>query len=870
MLVFAPAVSPARPLFRRAASALGALGLLACGASDSQTNADIGAGGTLAAAGSTAGHAAGGNAGDAAAGGDAGGRAAGGSAGLAAGGVAGEATAGASGESPVGPTEDGSLFVAGPGVQAWNWGTGILNVDYDSYLSKQDLVYSEPNANPLYGLTVGNGRVGAMVWSENGLTMQVGGVDLAEQSTFGAGLVSLQTTPALDAGAGNFEQRLDLYDGTLVTRYGDDRVVTILGSPKSEVLGIHVEDARAGVTTATIDLSLWDVSALVNHAAAPDLNTWKTVTSFAEDDIAGFSRGQTDSKNFGYTLAATVEGADFTTEQVGGDHVRLHITPSPSYTVWLVAASRLNAANHDSVTEAHSALAAVGTAGHDATHTAFTNFWHDFWGKSFVQFSDDSGDADYLEAFYYLSTYVIAAGGYGNYPVHFINGVFRATHDDTKWSNAYWYWNQRDVYHSFLASNHPELVDTFNNLYARNQGALRAFTQTRYGSDGIWVPETMGFDGNADGTVGSDYTQDILSTATEVALNMYDQYRYTGDADYLQNVAYPFLRDAANLYVDLFTYDNGSDRYTMQSSNSHETYWDVQNAITDLVSVRKLFPIVVQVSQELGLDEAARVDWNTLLAKVVDYPGNGEVYLPHTPPLTATKNGENVACELIWPYGVTGLGAPDYDRAVATFNARPFPYGNVWANDAIQAARLGLGDQAYQGMKTMIDRYQNYPNGFTTNTNGVFEYWGVHLIALNESLLHSHDEKIRVLPALPGLDGLTTRFTLAAKGGFLVSAEREPGEETKYVGIKSLNGEQAIVVNPWPGQEVQVVNMLDDSIVTSTADPEITFETQVSGAYALQRTTQPLSDLDYGHIESATGANDGVKSLSGTSSTLGM
>jgi hypothetical protein len=125
----------------------------------------------------------------------------------------------------------------------------------------------------------------------------------------------------------------------------------------------------------------------------------------------------------------------------------------------------------------------------------------------------------------------------------------------------------------------------------------------------------------------------------------------------------------------------------------------------------------------------------------------------------------------------------------------------VWANDAIQAARLGLGEQAYQGMKTMLGKYQNYPNGFTNNTNGVFEYFGVHLSATNESLLQSYNDKLRVYPAVPNDAGFVGRFTLAAKGGFLVSSEREAGE-TKYVGIKSLNGNPATVSNPWGTQEI--------------------------------------------------------------------
>ena len=35
-------------------------------------------------------------------------------------------------------------------------------------------------------------------------------------------------------------------------------------------------------------------------------------------------------------------------------------------------------------------------------------------------------------------------------------------------------------------------MKTFNNLYARNLSPLKAYTQTQYGNDALWVPETMG------------------------------------------------------------------------------------------------------------------------------------------------------------------------------------------------------------------------------------------------------------------------------------------------------------------------------------------------------------------------------------------
>ncbi|MDT7805843.1 MAG: alpha-L-fucosidase 2, partial [Actinomycetota bacterium] len=611
------------------------------------------------------------------------------------------------------------VAVAATGDAAFSSSAGRLDVDYAAYLAKHDIVYNRPNTDPDYGLTVGNGRTGAMAWQANGLTMQVSNVDASQQTAFGAGLVNLATTPAMDSGYSTYQQRLSLYDGTLTTKYDSNRTVTVMGRPGSEVMGIHVDDTRGGVSAVTLELSLWDVANLGNSGDVPDINTWRQVSSYADASGAGFSRGQTDAQKFGYTLAATVEGANYSASVVNNSRVRLTITPTSSYTVWFTASTRLNAPGNNSVTQAKNALSAVKSAGYQNTYTAYRTWWHNFWSKSFVQYGGLGGDADYLENVYYLSTYLIAAGGYGNYPYHFINGVFRATGDQTKWSNAYWYWNQRDVYNSFLASNHTDLMNTFNNLYSRNYNALKSYTQTRYGVDGLWVPETMGWDGNARGTVGSDYTKNILSTGYEAAYNMYLQYRYTNDDSYLRNVAYPFIRETAKFYSRMLSVDS-SGKYYMASSNAHETYWNVPNAITDLAAVRSIFPIALQVSQQLGADASLRPEWQRVLDNLVAYPQQNGAYQPHQPPLSPTRNNENVASELIWPYNVTGIGAPDYQTALNAWNSRPFPYGNVWANDAVQAARLGLGDQTFTGMKRMLQQYQNYPNGFTSNTNGVF------------------------------------------------------------------------------------------------------------------------------------------------------
>jgi hypothetical protein len=366
--------------------------------------------------------------------------------------------------------------------------------------------------------------------------------------------------------------------------------------------------------------------------------------------------------------------------------------------------------------------------------------------------------------------------------------------------------------------------------------------------------------------VGSDYTKNILSTGTEAAFNMYLQYRYSNDANYLRNTAYPFMRDVVRFYAAKLTRD-GSGKYSMASSNAHETYWNVPGAITDLAAVRSLFPVTIQASQSLGLDADLRTQWQNILDNLAPYPTDGSAYLPHTPPIAQTRNDENVASEAIWPYNTTGIGAPDYQTALNTWNRRPFPYDNVWANDAIQAARLGLGDQAYNGMKTMLQKYQAYPNGLTDNTNGVFEYLGVHLSVLNESLLQSYNDKIRVFPAVPSDSSFAGKFTLLAKNGFLVSSERESGE-IKYVGLKSLYGSSATVVNPWGSQQVRVRRVSDNAIVTTSSSGELTFPTSANTVYVVERTAKPLSS--YSSTRLTGTANQDVKSLRNTSSTLGL
>jgi hypothetical protein len=179
---------------------------------------------------------------------------------------------------------------------------------------------------------------------------------------------------------------------------------------------------------------------------------------------------------------------------------------------------------------------------------------------------------------------------------------------------------------------------------------------------------------------------------------------------------------------------------------------------------------------------------------------------------------------------------------------------------------LGLGDEIPKGLKLLIGTYQTYPNGLTNDANGRFEYLGSHLAAISESLLQSYDDRIRAFPAVPSQPDFVGRFSLLARGGFLVSSEYEKGG-VKYMAIKSLYGNTATIMNPWGSERLRVKRGIGNETVLVTVRQEFTFDTTAGTLYIIERAATPLRE--YPH-ERLTGiANGDAKRLTGSPAMLG-
>lgn len=187
----------------------------------------------------------------------------------------------------------------------------------------------------------------------------------------------------------------------------------------------------------------------------------------------------------------------------------------------------------------------------------------------------------------------------------------------------------------------------------------------------------------------------------------------------------------------------------------------------------------------------------------------------------------------VFPSGLIGLnqkGSNLFDIATTT----TLLYGREitgWDPVPVVLARLGMKDELAKDLNNFPARWQIYCNGWghwglegevnkdaelffrtnmvkdAANPEGEkfpFPMWpfrhmsmesmSVLATAMNESLLQSYDGTIRVFPAFPS--DRRGRFTLHARGGFIISSEVNSGK-IEWIGIKSLKGNICRIEIPW-------------------------------------------------------------------------
>ncbi len=754
-----------------------------------------------------------------------------------------------------------------------------LQTDPAALVARNDVVYCRPAVYAHEGMPVGNGRLCAMVRNTDGIDIQLTHADNIAQQT-SSGRLHISATPSLLGTVGDFTARQSLYDGTVQTRCAGDAgtwTSTVTVVPNSDVLAVRV----AGKFVPGVKLSVW----LENWRTSATL--LKSEDGFTEElpawNAPQFNRKMALVMRADCPMAPAPIPARAEPREIG-----LLLTPTvqangaTAFTVYV--ANPIVKPDENPATLAARELEIVLARGWDANRVASAARWHDFWSRSFVYLHSADGVGDYLENLWYLHLYWMGCMGEGVYPAKFNGGAFLEHDDSRSWGSSYWYQNTRELYWPLTTANHLELCAPFRYLYLSTLDASRKLAKDFYHKKGIQVEETLAINGSGDKAYTTS-TMLYLTSGLEAALQMYDQAVYAHDDALLRRDVYPMLKEAVDFYLD-YARKGDDGLYHIAPTTARETYQDVQDGMTDLCALRTALPLLLHDSARWSIDADRRAQWAEFLAHLAPLPlmppndAYAPCVIPPTPPVsdnpniaaayakmlayistsyTKYCNSENVALDVVHPFGLVGLSSDPTERKLAeiAYANRPFKGGGGWDSSPIWAARLGLADAFVNAQLAHARSTQTSPQGFwyspsiTVFANNVpdcpyFDAPGVNATATNEALLQSYNEEIRVWPAAPA--GWSGAFTLRAKTGFLVTSERSLGL-TRYVALTSLFGDRCRLVNPWPGEMATVI--CGTTVVMKSDKPALEFPSKAGQHYLVQRVAAPVTGMAFAKLAPA-------------------
>jgi hypothetical protein len=562
----------------------------------------------------------------------------------------------------------------------------LSSVDYQKLVSHADLNYTQPVTRSEAGQPVGNGTMGSLVWTvPSQVKLQVNRVDVfgnnSETNNFferntdycgGVGYVDVDfgeevfVTP-------DFLQHLSCYDG-LATVRGKSVNIDWLAWNEQDVIAARIHDQRANPGQVFINLRMlrMPVAKTGNHTATSKI-------SVSGDYIVLTQEFREDKYYCGSAVVIGASGCSARAELANESTVRLVTKPGAAQFSVFVASAASFDPQKDLVAEAIKKLEDAKAKTFDGLYRSNQQWWGDFWQKSFVRLSSKDGVADFIGQNYTYYLYVMASSSRGDYPVKFNGMLWTTGGDQRKWGGAFWGANQSCLYNALFPTNHLELMNPMFKMYSSAYSSFETAARQQWGSKGIYIPETVGFDGVPElpDDIASemhqlyllqkpwdqrserfmDYAQNkqpffsrwnwknngqwndgrftyqergdgpngpvnhIFSRSAKIAYQYWQKYEYTHDLNWLKEKAYPMLKGVAEFYRNYPNVKKEKDgKYHIYHVNDNESIWDGHNTVEEISAMKGIFPVVIKASEILKVDQEMSLVWNEFLTNLSPLP----------------------------------------------------------------------------------------------------------------------------------------------------------------------------------------------------------------------------------------------------------
>lgn len=753
------------------------------------------------------------------------------------------------------------------------------------------------NAGSWDSMPIGNGRIGLNVWVEpdGDLVFYLGTTDSYDNmgELLKLGKITLSMTPNPFASSSSFSQRLRLRNGEIeISAEAPDGTSVDL---RIWVDANHPVVRVKGTTSADVDLEVslftWrDAPKRLTGEEVPyvwrnaqsgnwpfqalyrDSDTIISDTSVPTDSVIWYHRNASSRyhKYLEIEELPAFSGSDPLLNRTFGAVIQGRGLQRPSPTTYNRLARNstrdidVSIYPHTAQTESvgawrtglQASMDAVKSESEEERTAAHRAWWQDFWDRHWLFVSADgegSSDAHTVSQNYALSRFMFAASGRGDDAIHFNGLIFNVdvmkdmAHpmargrvrrgldaDYRTWSSAHWFQNIRFAYYPMLMAGDFELMHSLFDMYFDALPLARYRTQTYYGHQGAYFPETITFWGSA---VPRDYGTDRQGNDPgwtrqphkryhwegnlEVSIMMLDYWSMTQDDEWLTGRALPFVHEIMTFFREHYRQDDGSIR--IAPSQGLETLRpdllgaEVANPTDAVAGLHVVLDKLLALPEELS-SESQRAYWADMksnMPQIPTYVDGGIRRLAASESHARSNNEkENVALYATFPFRVYGVGRQDPELALNSYSARESRKLGGWNQQPIHAVVAGADADA----KRLTVRYFKEKEIFGTLSDEAFRFpvfygpahdyvpnvpqAGNAMIALQNMLVQYDDRRIMLFPVWPS--DWDVEFKMSLPYATTIQGTLKDGRVTELIVTPSerMADVEYLAFDPAPSPEV--------------------------------------------------------------------
>jgi alpha-L-fucosidase 2 len=295
----------------------------------------------------------------------------------------------------------------------------------------------------------------------------------------------------------------------------------------------------------------------------------------------------------------------------------------------------------------------------------------------------------------------------------------------------------------------------------------------------------------------------ICGNLTSVMFVLQQYYRYSMDEKTLREVVYPLLRRSINLYLDIMK--KGADGHYHLPLTCTPEYLYAADCNYDLALFHWGCKALITIAGELQINDTLLPVWQDVMHRLTPYAAdsNGIMVGKDVSMHADFPNFSNL--QMIFPLHDLDIeNIEDQALIERTLNYRATDYkvpsGWLYSISSAMYTAAGKGNEALAQLNKAIPSLAF--SGSTSIDNEGAEPPYMAMQALQEMLLQSWDNTIRIFPAVPDTWKDISFDKLRAEGAFLVSAIRKEGK-TQFVSINSLAGKTCFVRTDIPTDSIQ-------------------------------------------------------------------